>query len=81
MKGSFSGSAPDACKIMLAACLLCKDKVRWPARKSPEPVVALHFAWYNYVRIHRTLRVTPAMEARITYRLWTIEDLLTWSPN
>jgi IS1 family transposase len=39
--------------------------------------VALHFFHYNFIRIHQTLRVTPAMEARITNRLWTWEDLLT----
>jgi IS1 family transposase len=39
--------------------------------------VALHFYHYNFIRIHQTLRVTPAMEARITNRLWTWEDLLT----
>ena len=38
--------------------------------------VGLHFAWYNFVRIHRTLRVTPAMEAGVTGRLWSLEDLL-----
>jgi len=36
----------------------------------------LHFAWYNFVRIHRTLRVTPAMEAGITDRIWSISELL-----
>jgi len=41
--------------------------------------VALHFAHYNFVRIHKTLRVTPAMEAGITNRLWTISDLLEWA--
>jgi transposase-like protein/IS1 family transposase len=39
--------------------------------------VALHFAWYNFVRIHRSLRVTPAMEAGITDRIWTMQDLLS----
>ncbi len=38
--------------------------------------VSLHFSWYNFVRIHRTLRVTPAMEAGVTERLWNLEDLL-----
>lgn len=37
--------------------------------------VALHFMYYNFVRIHKTLRVTPAMEAGITSKLWTVEDL------
>jgi IS1 family transposase len=37
--------------------------------------VALHFAHYNFVRIHKSLRVTPAMAAGVTDRLWTLEDL------
>jgi hypothetical protein len=41
--------------------------------------VALHFAHYNFVRIHKTLRVTPAMEAGVTNRLWSIGDLLEWA--
>jgi len=36
----------------------------------------LHFAWYNFVRIHQSLRVTPAMQAGITNKLWSIGDLL-----
>ena len=38
--------------------------------------VALHFMFYNFVRVHQTLRVTPAMEAGIADRLWTIEDIV-----
>jgi IS1 family transposase len=38
--------------------------------------VALHFAWYNFVRIHKSLRVTPAMEAGISDRPWEFSDLL-----
>lgn len=38
--------------------------------------VALHFAHYNFVRVHNTLRITPAMAAGITNRIWTISDLL-----
>ncbi|HXX65337.1 MAG TPA: IS1 family transposase, partial [Bacteroidota bacterium] len=37
--------------------------------------VALHFMYYNWVRIHKTLRVTPAMAAGLTQRLWSVEDL------
>ena len=37
----------------------------------------LHFAYYNFCRIHKTLRVTPAMEAGITGRVWEIGDLLS----
>ena len=37
--------------------------------------VALHFMYYNFVRIHKTLRVTPAMQAGITKKLWSVEDI------
>jgi DNA helicase TIP49 (TBP-interacting protein) len=37
--------------------------------------VSLHFMYYNFARIHQTLRVTPAMEAGITDHLWTVEDI------
>src|ERR1039457_6601835 len=37
----------------------------------------LHFAWYNFGRIHQTLRVTPAMEAGITSHVWDLKELLS----
>jgi len=39
-------------------------------------MVALHVMYYNFVRIHQTLRVTPAMAAGVTDRLWGIQDLV-----
>jgi IS1 family transposase len=38
--------------------------------------LALHFMYYNFCRIHQTLRVTPAMAAKVTDRLWDIEDII-----
>jgi IS1 family transposase len=38
--------------------------------------VALHFMHYNFCRIHKTLRVTPAMEAGIADHVWSIEELI-----
>jgi hypothetical protein len=38
--------------------------------------VALHYAHYNFVRIHRTLRMTPAMAAGVSNRLWSVEELI-----
>jgi IS1 family transposase len=38
--------------------------------------VALHFAHYNLIRIHKTLRCTPAMAAGISDRLWTMQELI-----
>jgi hypothetical protein len=38
--------------------------------------VALHFAHYNFVRLHRTLRTTPAMAANVSPRLWPLEEFV-----
>lgn len=46
-------------------------------RENLHAAFALHFAHYNFCRIHKTLRCTPAMEAGITRRLWELKDLLT----
>ena len=37
--------------------------------------VALHFMHYNFARIHKTLRVTPAMEAGLTDHVWGLEEI------
>ena len=37
--------------------------------------IALHFMYYNFVRIHKTLRVSPAMAAGVTKKLWSVEDI------
>jgi len=39
--------------------------------------VALHFMYYNFCRIHQTLRVTPAMEARVTDHVWDIKEIVS----
>jgi len=39
-------------------------------------MVALYALWYNFVRIHKTLRVSPAMAAGIETRLWSFEDVV-----
>jgi IS1 family transposase len=41
-----------------------------------QAAVALHFAHYNNVRIHKSLRTTPAMAAGVSDRLWSIEELV-----
>jgi IS1 family transposase len=38
--------------------------------------LALYFAFYNFCRIHKSLKVTPAMAAGITDRLWSLEDVV-----
>jgi len=43
--------------------------------------VSLHFAYYNFARVHRSLRVTPAMEARVSDRLWSLDELVERPSN
>jgi hypothetical protein len=48
-------------------------------------MVALYAVWYNFVRIHKTLRVTPAMEAGVSDHLMSLEDVVgivdEWETN
>lgn len=48
---------------------------KWPNLKA---ALALHFAFYNFCRLHSTIRCTPAMAAGITKSVWTLKDLLRW---
>jgi len=38
--------------------------------------ISLYFVFYNFCRIHKSLRVTPAMEAGLTDRVWTWDDII-----
>jgi hypothetical protein len=38
--------------------------------------ISLHFMFYNFCKIHKTLRVTPAMEAKIDDHVWTMEEVV-----
>ncbi len=38
-------------------------------------MVALYTVWYNFVRVHKTLRVSPAMAVGVSDRLWNMEDI------
>jgi hypothetical protein len=43
--------------------------------------VTLYFMFYNFCRIHQTLRVTPAMEAKLTDHVWSVEELVALLPK
>ena len=38
--------------------------------------LALYFAWYNFCRIHKSLRITPAMAAGVPTHVWEIEEIV-----
>jgi IS1 family transposase len=43
--------------------------------------IALHYMYYNFVRVHKSLRCTPAMAAGVTTRLWEISDIIALLPK
>lgn len=43
--------------------------------------VGQHFAHYNFVRLHKTLRTTPAMAAGVSSRLWSLDELVERTSN
>jgi len=40
-------------------------------------MISLFFAFYNFCRVHQTLRVTPAMEAGVTDHVWGVEEIVS----
>jgi hypothetical protein len=40
-------------------------------------MVAIYHAYYNFCRVHQTLRVTPAMEAGLTDHIWSVKELVS----
>jgi hypothetical protein len=44
--------------------------------ESFKAAVALHFAYYNFVRMHKSLRMTPAMAGGVTNHIWEVADLV-----
>ena len=48
-------------------------------RENLEAAVALHFAYYNFVKMHSSIRCTPAMAIGVSSRLWKVEDLVALS--
>lgn len=80
--------AGESCQRLLDSCgldLLLRTATRRSARLSKafsrnpahvKAASALHLAFYNFCRVHKTLRVTPAMEAEITDHVWVLAELL-----
>jgi len=67
-----NGSLRQSCKRLTRLTYAFSKK--WENLQS---ALALHFAYYNFVRIHSALRVTPAMAAGVTDRTWSLEDLIS----
>ncbi len=44
-------------------------------------MLAIYFMYYNYCRVHQTLRVTPAMEAGLSSHVWDVSELVSLLDN
>lgn len=44
-------------------------------------MVALFFFYYNFCRVHQSIRVTPAMEAHVSDHVWSIEEMCNLLPE
>jgi hypothetical protein len=53
-----------------------KVMARFPAVTEALPAAGLHFGYYNFVRVHRSLRMTPAMAGGVTDHIWTVPELI-----
>ncbi len=67
-----NGSLRQWCKRLTRLSYAFSKK--WTNLKA---ALALHFAFYNFCRVHRTIRVTPAMASGLTGRVWGLAELLT----
>lgn len=46
-------------------------------QENHEHMLSIYFLYYNFCRVHQTLRVTPAMEAGVASHVWTIEEMVS----
>jgi hypothetical protein len=44
--------------------------------RNHEAAIALFFCYYNFCRVHSTIKTTPAVEAGLTDHVWTVKELL-----
>ena len=61
---------------------MCRKTIAFSKKlRNLKAAIALHFAFYNFCRIHRSIQVTPAMEAGLENRVWDLEKLLAGEVN
>lgn len=68
----FDNLLPCARQLVTSGVLGCRKQ----ETKNHMAATALHLAYYNFFRVHQTLRVIPAMEARLTDHVWSLEGLV-----
>ena len=59
----------------------CHDRGAGVMYQYHAAMVAIHSVYYNFARIHTTLRITPAMAAGLSETTWTLEDIITMADS
>lgn len=68
---------PDFLTLLVSPIRLMIERFRKkPIRLKQEVGERLYFAYYNFVRTHRAVHVTPMMEAGLTDHVWELRELL-----
>jgi hypothetical protein len=75
-KTASAGTAPPKSSVRRRPQSWISQKVP-DLRFARESAYCLWFAFYNFCRVHKTIRVTPAMEAGITDHIWNLKELLS----
>jgi hypothetical protein len=55
---------------------LDRQVARLGAAQDDASALALYFVWYNFVKLHKAHKLTPALAAGITDKLWSVEDIV-----
>ena len=81
-----SRDAASTYEVMQDVASRIKTRVRGLTTRSqknrePPAAVALYFMYYNFGRVHQTLRVTPAMEVGVSDHVWSVEEIVALLPS
>ena len=69
----------DSSRSSLACRLGSPDEHPLERREAPPGGLSLFAAWYDYIRVHSTMKTTPAVAHGIALNPWTLEELLKLS--
>jgi len=68
--------APESYDENVDAPIYAPDQWILEKGRDHEHALALYFMYYNFCRIHQTLRVTPAMEAGVSDHVWSLDEVI-----
>ena len=85
LENAYNATALDKCKLLIIEAMdrtrllkstVTKAAVRRGRKGGNWAAVAVWYCWYNFGRVHKSLRCTPAMAAGIADHIWSVRELL-----